>query len=157
MKPPISALQARRLGLFSCAALVALSGALACGDEPAAATYSPAPASRVVEMSPLRIRREIFVIDGAVPPPNPQGNVATPPEQNRVRVVRFRVDAAPPRPSRAIVVMMPGFLAGAGSFDGLARAIVRRSTDTEALEAWAIDRRSNLLEDTHGLDVAEFR
>jgi hypothetical protein len=111
----------------------------------------------VVEVAPLRIRREIFVIDGAVPPPNPQGNVATPPEQNRVRVVRFRVDADPPRPARAIVVMMPGFLAGAGSFDGLARAIVRRSTDADALEAWAIDRRSNLLEDTHGLDVAEAR
>ena len=83
--------------------------------------------------------------------------MATPPEQNRVRVVRFRVDADPPRPARAVVVMMPGFLAGAGSFDGLARAIVRRSTETDALEAWAIDRRSNLLEDTHGVDVAEAR
>ena len=53
--------------------------------------------------------------------------------------------------------MMPGFLAGAGSLDGVARAIVARSTEAEALEAWAVDRRSNLLEDTHGLDVAEVR
>ena len=126
-----------------------------CSDDAAPARYAPAPPTSVVETAPLRIRREIFVVDGVVPPPNPQGNVPTPPEQNRVRVVRFRVDADPPRPARAIVVMMPGFLAGAGSFDGLARAIVRRSTDTDALEAWAIDRRSNLLEDTHGLDVAE--
>jgi hypothetical protein len=34
---------------------------------------------------------------------------------------------------------------------------VRRSTANDAYEAWAIDRRSNLLEDHHGLDVAEVR
>ena len=104
----------------------------------------------------VKIRREIFVVDGVAPPPAPNG-APTPPEQNKVRVVRWRVDADPPRPARAIVVMMPGFLASAGAFDGLARAVVRRSTADDALEAWAIDRRSNLLEDTWGLDVAEVK
>ena len=145
------------LSIATAPVALAFALAAACRDEPASDAYVPAPASRVVESSPLAIRRDIFVIDGVVPPPNPQGNAATPPEQNRVRVVRYRVDADPPRPARAIVVMMPGFLAGAGSFDGLARAVVRRSTETDALEAWAVDRRSNLLEDTHGVDVAEAR
>jgi hypothetical protein len=101
------------------------------------------------------VRRDVLLVDGAVPPPNPTGGAATPPEQNKVRVLRYRVDADPPKPVRAVVVIMPGFLAGAGSMDGLARAIASRSTDGDALEAWVIDRRSNLLEDTHGLDVAE--
>jgi hypothetical protein len=105
----------------------------------------------------VRIRREVFVVDAPAPPPNPKAGRGTPPEQNRVRVVRYRVDADPPQPARAVVVMMPGFLGGAGSLDGVARALVRRSKDGDALEAWAIDRRSNLLEDTHGLDVAEVR
>lgn len=117
----------------------------------------PPAGTTVVDETPIRIRREIFLVDGVAPPANPANGASTPPEQNRVRVVRYRVDSDVPRPARAIVVMMPGFLAGAGSLDGLARAIVRRSTEAESFEAWAIDRRSNLLEDTHGLDVAEVR
>ena len=140
---------------------VVMSGLLAsCSTSPAAPStpYVPPPPSVVVDdPGPVKIRREAFVLDGVVAPPNPTGNAATPSEQNRFRVVRYRVDADPPRPARAIVVMMPGFLGGAGSLDGVARAVVRRSTDSDALEAWAIDRRSNLLEDTHGLDVAEAR
>lgn len=120
--------------------------------------FTPPPASAVVDdPGPVKIRREIFLVDGVVPPPNPNGNVATPPEQNKVRVIRWRVDADPPRPARAIIVLMPGFLAGGGAFDGIARAVVRRSTNEDALEAWAIDRRANLLEDTWGLDVAEVK
>jgi hypothetical protein len=123
---------------------------------PAPAPFALAPASTVVDdPGAVKIRREIFLVDGVTPPPNPMGNVATPPEQNKVRVIRYRVDADPPVAARAIVVMMPGFLAGGSAFDGLARAVVRRSTATDPLEAWAIDRRPNLLEDTWGLDVAE--
>jgi hypothetical protein len=118
--------------------------------------FVPPPASVVVDDgSPVKLRREAFVIDGFKAPPNPKTGAVTPPELNRVRVVRYRVDADPPRPARAVFIMMPGFLGGAGSLDGTARAMVRRSTATDAIEAWAVDRRSNLLEDTHGLDVAE--
>ena len=137
-------------------ALLALTASCTKGDDGPAA-YAPPPRSSVVEPGARPILREIFEVPGVVPPPNPQGGAATPPEQNRVRVVRYRIDATPPRPARAVFVLMPGFLAGAGSFDGLARAIVRRSNEVDAFEAWAVDRRSNLLEDTHGLDVAEVR
>jgi hypothetical protein len=132
-------------------------GVVGCSSStPPPAPFAIAPASTVVEdPGTVKIRREIFLVDGVTPPPNPIGNVATPPEQNEVRVIRYRVDADPPVAARAIVVMMPGFLAGGAAFDGLARAVVRRSTATDPLEAWAIDRRANLLEDTWGLDVAE--
>lgn len=135
------------------AALVICLAMVACSSDGGTASYAPPLPSVVVEDAPVRIRREIFTIDGVTPPPNPHGGKATPPEQNKVRVVRYRIDASPPVPARAVVVMMPGFLAGAGAFDGLARALVRRG----GIEAWAIDRRSNLLEDTHGLDVAEVK
>lgn len=137
------------------ASAAALASAPACSDD---VTVAPAPLDAGAEAaapSPARVRRDILLVDGAVAPPNPNGGAVTPADQNRVRVVRYRVDADPPKPARAVVVMMPGFLAGAGSLDGLARAIVSRSRDDDALEAWAIDRRSNLLEDTHALDVAE--
>ena len=49
-----------------------------------------------------------------------------------------------PRSARAVLVLMPGFLGGAQNFDRLARTIV--SSDP-SLEVWAVDRRSNLLED----------
>jgi pimeloyl-ACP methyl ester carboxylesterase len=121
--------------------------------------YAPLPASAIVEEGAVKIRREVLVIDGAKAPDNPQvkSGGATPAEYQRVRVVRYRMETGTgqPAPARAIAVLMPGFLGGAGSFDPLARAIVRRSTPDAPLEAWAIDRRSNLLEDHHGLDVAE--
>src|SRR5512143_3318218 len=90
-------------------------------------SYAPPPASIVVEQGAVAIRREAFVIDGVAAPANPLANAATPAEQNKLRVVRYRVDADPPLPARAVVVMMPGFLGGAGSLDSLARAVVRRS------------------------------
>ncbi|MEO7331820.1 MAG: alpha/beta fold hydrolase [Minicystis sp.] len=126
-------------------------------DTPAA--YAPPPASVVVEDGAVKIRREIFLVKGVKTPKNPlaKSNAETPAELEQVRVVRYRVDSETPRPARAVAVLMPGFLGGAGSYDSLARALVRRSTEGEAFEAWAIDRRSNLLEDHHGLDVAEVK
>jgi len=125
---------------------------VACGCTP------PAPDPAVIEapQGGVAIRRELMRVSTPKPPPNPLTGAATPDELDAVTVVRYRVDTgtAAPRPARAIVVLMPGFLGGAGSFDALARAIVRRSSAEAALEAWAIDRRSNGLEDRAGIDAA---
>ncbi len=146
----------RRLRQLGALVLLVI-GVVACDDGPIPELPTAPPRVSIVEEGTRPIRREIFELDGSVPPPNPVNGASTPPEQNRVRIARYRVDADPPKAARAIFVLVPGFLAGAGSFDGLARAIVRRSTDAEAFEAWALDRRSNLLEDTRGLDLAEVR
>lgn len=151
---------ASRIGLSLAAPLVFTAG---CSGDPAVPSgpppYAPPPASTLVDESPVKIRREVFTLAGVEADPNPTAGDSgiTPADKNALRVVRYRVDADPPRPARAIAVLMPGFLGGAGSYEPMARAIVRRSQGDEAFEAWAIDRRSNLLEDHHGLDVAEVR
>jgi pimeloyl-ACP methyl ester carboxylesterase len=66
----------------------------------------------------------------------------TPPEFNKAIYLRyFAVNILKPR---AVLVLMPGFLGGAQNFDRLARTIV---SNDPSLEVWAVDRRSNLLED----------
>jgi pimeloyl-ACP methyl ester carboxylesterase len=150
-------LLAAPLAILAFASLIA-AGPLACSSSsaPASAPYVPPPARAVVEPGVLR---EIVTVDAKAPPPNPLTGDATPATLNKARFVRYRADATPPKPARAVVVMMPGFLGGAGSFDPLARALVRRGKDDPdgAIEVWAIDRRSNLMEDTHGADVSEAR
>ena len=66
----------------------------------------------------------------------------TPAEFNKAIYLRF-FSAEPSQP-RAIVVLMPGIFGGATNFDRMARTIISQD---KTLEVWAIDRRSNLLED----------
>ncbi|MEM9254296.1 MAG: hypothetical protein AAGA91_02550 [Pseudomonadota bacterium] len=81
----------------------------------------------------------------------------TAPDLNRARYTRYqlsnRVDAQPD----AILVLVPGFEGGASNFQILADNLLRKASAESnlALEVWAIDRRSNQLEDTVGLDIAE--
>ena len=150
--------------------------ALACGDDDAlddagsdaavdASIDAPARDASVMDWPEMRpeastvpeagIRRELFLVAGATPPPNPTTDTATPSELNATQVVRYRRDVSPPAPARAVVVCMPGFLGGGGSFEGIARTLVRNGLDGEPIEVWAIDRRANLLEDLRGADAAE--
>lgn len=99
------------------------------------------------------VRREIVIVEGHAAPPNPATGDETPASLNRVQLVRYSGVDAPD--ARAVVVAMPGIFGGAGSFDPLARHLVRRSLATEPIEVWVVDRRSNLLEDLRGLDAAE--
>jgi pimeloyl-ACP methyl ester carboxylesterase len=57
----------------------------------------------------------------------------------------------------AIVVLIPGFEGGAATFYLLAENLLRRAAADANLvvEVWAVDRRSNHLEDRVGLDLAE--
>ncbi|MBZ9714311.1 alpha/beta fold hydrolase [Deinococcus multiflagellatus] len=86
---------------------------------PTEAQLNAVPATRVV-------------MGGAVVP-------GTPANLNASITVRY--GSAKPR---AVLLLMPGFLGGAGSFDRLARQIVALNP---TVAVWAVDRRSNLLED----------
>lgn len=111
------------------------------------------PASTLPEEG---VRRDVFRVDGFEAPANPVSGESTPAGLGATQVLRYREDADPPRPARAIVLAVPGFLGGGGSFDALARAIVRRGAAGDGpVEVWAIDRRANLLEDLRGADAAE--
>jgi pimeloyl-ACP methyl ester carboxylesterase len=48
--------------------------------------------------------------------------------------------------ARVVLILMPGFLGGAANFDRLARSMVAKDP---SVEVWAVDRRSNQLEE-HG-------
>ncbi|GGR47308.1 alpha/beta hydrolase [Deinococcus seoulensis] len=67
----------------------------------------------------------------------------TPASLNASITVRYGPDVP-----QAVLLLMPGYLGGAGSFDRLARQIV---TLHPTWAVWAVDRRSNLLEDHSAL------
>jgi hypothetical protein len=74
-----------------------------------------------------------------------------------VGYLRFRNPGGPRDPSNAdaVVTAMPGFLSGAAPFDQLARSFVRTmGARGKNVEFWALDRRSNCLEDHRGLRAA---
>lgn len=68
------------------------------------------------------------------------------PDLNRISTIRTRKAGGPP--PRAILILVPGFLGGATTFDPLARDLVDAMGST--LQVWAIDRRPNQLEDRLG-------
>ncbi|MDP3275035.1 MAG: hypothetical protein Q8Q09_07545 [Deltaproteobacteria bacterium] len=122
-------------------------------------TVAQGPTARAVEPGVIR---EVFTIAVPAPPPNRavgRTETPTPASLNRVQILRYRAANLPTDPRvavRGVVVAVPGFLGGAGSFDGLARALVKRAvTDANPVEVWALDRRSNLLEDLRGMDAAD--
>jgi pimeloyl-ACP methyl ester carboxylesterase len=75
---------------------------------------------------------------------------------NNARYTRYYLsDQADSQPD-AIVVLVPGFEGGASTFAVLAESLARRAKEASlVVETWAIDRRSNQLEDTAGLDLSE--
>ena len=76
---------------------------------------------------------------------------------NNGRYTRYHLsDQAESQPD-AIVVLVPGFQGGASTFAVLAESLMRRAKAESSMvvEVWAVDRRSNQLEDTVGLDLAE--
>jgi len=102
------------------------------------------------------VRVDLMRVPGFEVPPNPVSGAPSPQAANVTTVFRYRREVEPPAPVRAILVMMPGFLGGAGSVDGLATALVERGqAEGHPVEVWAIDRRSNGLEDLRGMDTAE--
>jgi pimeloyl-ACP methyl ester carboxylesterase len=76
---------------------------------------------------------------------------------NNARYTRYYLSDQADRQPDAIVVLVPGFEGGASTFAVLAENLARRAKREASLviEVWAVDRRSNQLEDTAGLDLGE--
>ncbi|WP_320669156.1 hypothetical protein [Patulibacter defluvii] len=75
----------------------------------------------------------------------------------RLGYLRARPASGPDDPAAAdaIVSLMPGFEAGAGGLEPVARNIVRAAAlRGQRVEVWVIDRRANCLEDHRGLRAA---
>src|SRR5262249_147146 len=74
---------------------------------------------------------------------------------NNARYTRHYL-AGPAQQPDAILVLVPGFEGGASDFRILAQKAITRAKDAGfVLEVWAFDRRTNQLEDSVGLDIAE--
>lgn len=71
--------------------------------------------------------------------------VATPPGPGPAELNRVWVDKYGPRDGKRILVLMPGTIAGSGDFTLAARYLVKH---VDGLQVWAVDRRSQALEDT---------
>jgi hypothetical protein len=130
---------------------------LAWGAVPAAA--APRPGTQVTRpvhsLAPdAKLVKEYFV---RVYKPLPKSYGAHPKACDWIGYLRFRSAGGPRNPSRAdaVFTIIPGFLGGAGSFDQVARNTVRDAAERgKHLEFWALDRRSNCLEDDRGVNAA---
>ncbi|WP_329215877.1 hypothetical protein OG352_09090 [Streptomyces sp. NBC_01485] len=72
--------------------------------------------------------------------------------------LRYRSSDGPAASADAdrILVAQPGILEGAGAFDSVARNTVARAAEQgRHIEFWALDRRSNCLEDHTGIDSGD--
>lgn len=76
---------------------------------------------------------------------------------NQARYTRYFLSDQDGAQPDGILVMVPGFEGGAANYYRFAENLLRRATAETGLvlEVWAVDRRSNHLEDTVGLDIAE--
>jgi pimeloyl-ACP methyl ester carboxylesterase len=71
--------------------------------------------------------------------------VQTPPGPGPTELNHVTVHQFGPKSAKRVLVLMPGTVGGAGDFTLVARYLVRH---VPGLQVWAIDRRSNALEDT---------
>lgn len=112
------------------------------------------------------IPQQVVVEPVFVPSPYPRENGEVPADWvtdwdcDQIRFLRYRPDTGcePPKPVDAVLVLIPGFMGGANSFDYLGRQLVSAAeadSTVGSLEVWAIDRRTNCLEDLTGLNAAE--
>ncbi len=79
------------------------------------------------------------------------------PDLNHAIYTRYYLSDAGEMQPDAILILIPGFEGGASEFAVLADQLMRRMRDESAMvvEVWAMDRRSELLEDRVGLELAE--
>ena len=74
---------------------------------------------------------------------------------NHARYTRHHL-AAPVGAPQAILILVPGFEGGAADFRIIGENLITRAyADGFILEVWAVDRRTNQLEDMAGLQIAE--
>ncbi|MEV0221318.1 hypothetical protein [Streptomyces sp. NPDC050704] len=86
--------------------------------------------------------------------PLPASAGSRPARCDRLSYLRYRSSAGPSKSADAdrILVAQPGILEGAGAFDSVARNTVKAAAEKgEHIEFWALDRRSNCLEDNAGI------
>ncbi len=132
-----------------------------------AACYQPSgptPEPPLSPPEPVPVPDLVIIEQELIPSPAPCSQttppVCPPEECNYIQFTRYRPPETEgsPKAVEAILVLIPGFMGGANSFDYLGRKLVAMAETDEApgsLEVWAVERRTNCLEDLTGLNAAE--
>ena len=105
-------------------------------------------------------------VDGAVvsefiqiPSTNPAVNAGVSEGCKTIQFVRHRLRSGPANAADAdaALLMMPGVIEGANGFHYIARNMIYKAAEQRgmSIEVWAVDRRSNCLEDLAGVNAAE--
>jgi hypothetical protein len=154
------------LSLMLCLALL-----VGCDDNNRSSTPTAPEPKEPPAPAPVTLQQETKLIPSEAKPENTPGSpgvvVSNPkllaqfgeqgPNLNHGVYTRYHLsDAAELQPD-AIVVLVPGFEGGASNFNVLAEQLMHRSREETAMivEVWAMDRRSEQLEDRAGLELAE--
>jgi hypothetical protein len=136
------------------AGILTLATPVLATTSPAAARTDPARVeSPVTSGSPVAGITETVV---RVKVPLPVSAGPRPAACDWLSYLRYRDSAGPAHSADAdrILVAQPGILEGAGAFDSVARNTVGRArADGRHIEFWALDRRSNCLEDRTGIQA----
>ncbi|MDO9356144.1 MAG: hypothetical protein Q7T55_20770 [Solirubrobacteraceae bacterium] len=136
-----------RTPLLIAAGLLALPGA--------ANAAVPRTETPIVSSSPQTDVASSYV---SIKVPLPSSAAAHPEKCDWLSYLRFRSTTGPAESMKAdaVTVLMPGIMEGASAFDPLARNAVRAAKRRgRNIEVWALDRRSNCLEDLTGLNEYE--
>ncbi|HVN86705.1 MAG TPA: hypothetical protein VMW17_17875 [Candidatus Binatia bacterium] len=102
---------------------------------------------------PAAVTQTMISVAGGVPASNPTSGSATPADLNRCYAIAYRMAGVSDSEVDRVLILVPGFQGGAGTFHYLAQRVVGRTRGRTIV--WAVDRRSNALEDQTGLDAAE--
>lgn len=109
--------------------------------------------------TPEQVEQAVISTQESIYSPAPRDNGAPPPGCDYIQFLRFRPSdySGNPADADAVLVLMPGFLCGANSFDYLGRQLVYMAKTQHGidLEVWGTERRSNTVEDLTGLEAAE--
>ncbi|MEA2473233.1 MAG: hypothetical protein QOE06_1148 [Thermoleophilaceae bacterium] len=133
---------------------LAIVAALALAAPASAATPSRTEQPVNSLASDAKIVKESYV---RLHDPLPADSAPHPADCDWISYERWRDAKGPARATKAhaVVVLMPGFLAGGKTFDELARNTVRTAAAHKRhIEVWGLDRRANCLEDHHGVSAA---
>jgi hypothetical protein len=132
-------------------AVLLIAGALTAASPGAAQARAERTETPVTSASPVAGVTESLV---RVKVPLPAWAGARPAACDWLSYLRYRAAAGPDASAEAdrILVAQPGILEGAGAFDSVARNTVARAAEQGShIEFWALDRRSNCLEDRTGI------
>ncbi len=141
----------KRTGRSAALAVLLIAGALTAASPGAAQARAERTETPVTSASSAAGVTESLV---RVKVPLPASAGARPAACDWLSYLRYRSSDGPAAFAEAdrILVAQPGILEGAGAFDSVARNTVARAAEQGShIEFWALDRRSNCLEDRTGI------